>query len=187
MMIRRLFFSTDRSRIQRASIPCCGSVEGLGDGRRAQLPEDGQILRDREASQCPYGRREGQEIELVDRCDHGIGERQQARNAKPRRYDDKHQDMRRSRNEAHELALKAGISRDAVRFYERMGLIASTRTRNGYREFPDDMLQQLLYVRTAQSLGFSLAEIGSGFAQIEATRSKRRQLRSRAAAAVGGG
>jgi len=95
--------------------------------------------------------------------------------------------MRRSRNEAHELALKAGISRDAVRFYERMGLIASTRTRNGYREFPDDMLQQLLYVRTAQSLGFSLAEIGSGFAQIEATRSKRRQLRSRAAAAVGGG
>lgn len=65
-----------------------------------------------------------------------------------------------------ELALKAGISRDAVRFYERMGLIASTRTRNGYREFPDEMLGQLLYVRTAQSLGFSLGEIGSGLAHL---------------------
>jgi MerR family transcriptional regulator, copper efflux regulator len=65
-----------------------------------------------------------------------------------------------------ELARAAGISRDAVRLYERLGLIASRRTRNGYREFPDEMLQQLLYVRTAQSLGFSLAEIGSGLTQL---------------------
>lgn len=61
-----------------------------------------------------------------------------------------------------ELAEKAGISRDAVRFYEREGLISSQRTGNGYREFSGEMLQQLLYIRTAQSLGFSLAEIGSG-------------------------
>lgn len=60
------------------------------------------------------------------------------------------------------LARKAGVSRDTVRFYERQGLISSRRTANGYREFPDDMLQQLLYVRTAQALGFSLAEIGDG-------------------------
>jgi MerR family transcriptional regulator, copper efflux regulator len=65
-----------------------------------------------------------------------------------------------------ELASGAGISRDAVRFYERLGLIASKRTRNGYREFPDEMLQQLLYIRTAQSLGFSLSEIGSGLTQL---------------------
>lgn len=58
------------------------------------------------------------------------------------------------------LARKAGVSRDTVRFYERQGLISSHRTVNGYREFRDDMLQQLLYVRTAQALGFSLAEIG---------------------------
>jgi DNA-binding transcriptional MerR regulator len=65
-----------------------------------------------------------------------------------------------------ELALKAGITRDAVRFYEGRGLIASTRGRNGYREFPHEMLEQLLYVRTAQSLGFSLGEIGSGLAHL---------------------
>ncbi len=65
-----------------------------------------------------------------------------------------------------ELARRAGMSRDGVRFYERLGLIASRRTANGYREFPDDMLQQLLYVRTAQGLGFSLSEIGSGLTQL---------------------
>lgn len=65
-----------------------------------------------------------------------------------------------------ELARNAGISRDAVRLYERLGLVASKRTRNGYREFPDEMSQQLLYIRTAQSLGFSLTEIGSGLTQL---------------------
>lgn len=64
------------------------------------------------------------------------------------------------------LARKAGVSRDTVRFYERQGLISSQRTGNGYREFPDDMLQQLLYVRTAQALGFSLAEIGGGLTDL---------------------
>ncbi|WP_409363058.1 MerR family transcriptional regulator [Bradyrhizobium lablabi] len=65
-----------------------------------------------------------------------------------------------------ELARGAGMSRDAVRFYERLGLIASMRTRSGYRDFPDEMLQQLLYVRTAQSLGFSLSEIGTGLTHL---------------------
>lgn len=64
------------------------------------------------------------------------------------------------------LARKAGVSRDTVRFYERQGLISSQRTGNGYREFPDDMLQQLLYVRMAQALGFSLAEIGGGLTDL---------------------
>jgi len=51
-----------------------------------------------------------------------------------------------------ELARRAGVSRDAVRMYEKLGLIRSQRAGNGYRDFSADMLQQLLYVRTAQSL-----------------------------------
>ena len=65
-----------------------------------------------------------------------------------------------------ELARRAGVSRDAVRMYEKLGLIRSQRAGNGYRDFTADMLQQLLYVRTAQSLGFSLAEIGAGLTQL---------------------
>lgn len=58
-----------------------------------------------------------------------------------------------------ELAAQAGVSRDTIRFYERMGLVAGRRMANGYRDFPAEAVTWLQYVRTAQRLGFSLAEI----------------------------
>lgn len=58
-----------------------------------------------------------------------------------------------------ELAERSGLSRDTLRFYEKRGLIASLRRPNGYRHYPDETLMLLNYVRTAQRLGFSLAEI----------------------------
>ena len=57
------------------------------------------------------------------------------------------------------LAATAGLSRDAIRFYERAGLIESERLPNGFRDFPPESVAWLHYVRTAQRLGFSLAEI----------------------------
>jgi DNA-binding transcriptional MerR regulator len=58
-----------------------------------------------------------------------------------------------------ELAQRSGLSRDAIRFYERVGLVESHRSPNGYREFSEETLPWLAYVRTAQRLGFTLAEI----------------------------
>ncbi|MEV6964560.1 MerR family transcriptional regulator [Hamadaea sp. NPDC051192] len=58
-----------------------------------------------------------------------------------------------------EIAERAGLSTDTVRFYEKVGLVASRRLSNGYRDFPPETLPWLDYVRTAQRLGFSLAEI----------------------------
>ncbi|GHJ47328.1 MerR family transcriptional regulator [Catellatospora sp. TT07R-123] len=58
-----------------------------------------------------------------------------------------------------ELAAQAGLTTDAVRFYEKVGLVTGRRLPNGYRDFPPETLPWLHYVRTAQSLGFSLAEI----------------------------
>ncbi|MEV0269321.1 MerR family transcriptional regulator [Hamadaea sp. NPDC050747] len=58
-----------------------------------------------------------------------------------------------------ELAERARLTTDAVRFYERVGLVSSRRLSNGYRDFPPETLPWLEYVRTAQRLGFSLAEI----------------------------
>ncbi|MFC0844252.1 MULTISPECIES: MerR family transcriptional regulator [Streptomyces] len=60
-----------------------------------------------------------------------------------------------------ELAAQAGVTTDAVRFYEKVGLVAGRRLANGYRDFPPETVAWLLYVRTAQTLGFSLAEIMS--------------------------
>jgi DNA-binding transcriptional MerR regulator len=58
-----------------------------------------------------------------------------------------------------ELARRSGYSRDTLRFYEKRGLIRPIRRPNGYRHYPDEIVGLLDYVRTAQSLGFTLAEI----------------------------
>ncbi|MEU4408087.1 MerR family transcriptional regulator [Streptosporangium sp. NPDC023963] len=58
-----------------------------------------------------------------------------------------------------EPAAQAGMTRDTIRFYEKVGLVAGRRPANGYRDFPPETVAWLHYVRTAQTLGFSLAEI----------------------------
>lgn len=60
-----------------------------------------------------------------------------------------------------ELARHTGISTDALRFYEKLGLIRSARTANGYRAYPEQMIELVGYIATAKRLGFTLAEIGS--------------------------
>lgn len=65
-----------------------------------------------------------------------------------------------------ELAAQTGMSRDAIRFYEKIGLVAGERLGNGYRDFPPETVPWLQYVRTAQTLGFSLGEIGDNLAEL---------------------
>lgn len=65
-----------------------------------------------------------------------------------------------------ELAQACAVSRDTLRFYEQRGLIAAQRSANGYRHYPADMVQLVLYIKTAQRLGFSLGEIGSSVAAL---------------------
>lgn len=60
-----------------------------------------------------------------------------------------------------ELAKRAGITADTLRFYERIGLIRPARTLNGYREYPEELLELIRYISTAKKLGFTLAEIGA--------------------------
>lgn len=59
-----------------------------------------------------------------------------------------------------ELAQAVGVSCDTLRFYEKRGLIRSTRENNGYRRYAPETVQIIGYIRTAQKLGFSLAEVG---------------------------
>jgi DNA-binding transcriptional MerR regulator len=58
-----------------------------------------------------------------------------------------------------DIAQATGISRDTLRFYEKRGLLTARRSGNGYRDYPPEAVQWLSYIRTAQSLGFTLAEI----------------------------
>lgn len=64
------------------------------------------------------------------------------------------------------LAQAAGVSCDTLRFYEKQGLIRSTRAGNGYRLYAPETAQLVTYIRTAQKLGFSLVEIGKSMPAI---------------------
>ncbi|MGK5023837.1 MerR family transcriptional regulator [Janthinobacterium sp. RB2R34] len=57
------------------------------------------------------------------------------------------------------MAQATGLSRDTLRFYEKRGLLRARRGANGYRDYPPEALDWLRYLRTAQELGFTLAEI----------------------------
>ena len=59
-----------------------------------------------------------------------------------------------------EVAKAAGIGIDAIRFYEREGLIAEPARRpSGYRVYSPDVVLSLRFIRRAKVLGFSLKEI----------------------------
>ena len=59
-----------------------------------------------------------------------------------------------------ELAARTGFSVRTIRFYEQSGLLpAPDRTRGGYRSYGGDAVTRLRFVRSAQVLGLSLAEI----------------------------
>ena len=58
------------------------------------------------------------------------------------------------------LAREAGVNLETVRFYERRGLLPRPpRSASGYRLFPAETARRLRFIRRAQELGFSLAEI----------------------------
>lgn len=58
------------------------------------------------------------------------------------------------------LAREAGVNLETVRFDERRGLLPRPpRSASGYRLFPVGAARRLRFIRRAQELGFSLAEI----------------------------
>ncbi len=60
-----------------------------------------------------------------------------------------------------ELAGQLGMTAQAVRFYERAGLLkVPERTMSGYRRYGAADVKRLRFIRKAKELGFSLAEIG---------------------------
>lgn len=61
-----------------------------------------------------------------------------------------------------ELAHAARLSKDGIRHYEQMGLIASSPRRAGsrtYRDYDQSVLKTIEQIRQAQRLGFTLKEI----------------------------
>lgn len=57
-------------------------------------------------------------------------------------------------------AEQAGVNVQTLRYYERRGLLPRPpRRTSGYREFPDDAVRVVRFIKRAQDLGFTLDEV----------------------------
>lgn len=60
-----------------------------------------------------------------------------------------------------QVAASSGLDIETVRFYERRGLIQDPpRSGAGYRQYSDEDVSRLLFIKRAKELGFSLKEVG---------------------------
>ena len=60
------------------------------------------------------------------------------------------------------VAKKIGVSVDAIRFYERNSLLPrAARTQGGFRQYGENDVETLAFIRRVQGLGFKLSEIRS--------------------------
>lgn len=59
-----------------------------------------------------------------------------------------------------ELARATGTKAETIRYYEREGILpAADRTDSNYRDYSNEHLQALSFVRRARQLGFSMAQV----------------------------
>lgn len=73
-------------------------------------------------------------------------------------------------------AEQAGVNIQTLRYYERRGLLPRPpRRTSGYREFPDDAVRIVRFIKRAQDLGFTLDEVE----ELIKLRSEKRRDRTR--------
>jgi DNA-binding transcriptional MerR regulator len=61
---------------------------------------------------------------------------------------------------ASEIAKLSEVSKDTLRYYERIGLITSPkRSINGHGHYSQEHLEELLFIKKAKAVGFSLNQI----------------------------
>ena len=61
---------------------------------------------------------------------------------------------------AGELARRIGVSKDTLRFYERKGLLPRPeRLSNGYRLYPPEAVERVLWIRRVLAAGFTVDEL----------------------------
>jgi Hg(II)-responsive transcriptional regulator len=82
-----------------------------------------------------------------------------------------------------DVASRAGVNVETLRYYERRGILRSPkRSAAGYREYPSDTVRLIRFVKRAQELGFTLDEIEDLIALRETPSRKRDKVRELAAA-----
>ncbi|MER7589011.1 redox-sensitive transcriptional activator SoxR [Micromonospora sp. NPDC127501] len=83
--------------------------------------------------------------------------------------------MPRPRTTFHELTVgqvadRSGVAISALHFYERKGLIRSTRTASNQRRYGRDTLRRVAFIRASQNVGISLTAIREALDQLPSER-----------------
>ena len=59
-----------------------------------------------------------------------------------------------------QVAQRAGVGVETIRYYEREGLLEEPpRRASGYRQYSQEVVKRIRFIKRAQTLGFSLKEI----------------------------
>ena len=84
-----------------------------------------------------------------------------------------------------EVAERAGVNVETLRYYERRGLLPEPeRTPSGHRRYDDETVRFLRAIKEAQAVGFTLAEIGEYLAAARRAGSPSEALQSRMATKI---
>ncbi len=65
-----------------------------------------------------------------------------------------------------EVARRSGFPQSALRYYEREGLVRTTRTSGGQRRYERSVLRRLAFIRAARTVGVGLEEVRAGLDQL---------------------
>jgi MerR family redox-sensitive transcriptional activator SoxR len=74
-----------------------------------------------------------------------------------------------------EVARRCGVAASALRFYETHGLISSERSESGHRRYHADVMRRVSFIRVAQSVGLSLADIKQALDSLPRSRTPNRR------------
>lgn len=73
-----------------------------------------------------------------------------------------------------EVSHRSGYAPSALRFYERQGLVFSTRTAGNQRRYERSVLRRLAFIRAARNVGLTLEEIAGALATLPDARTPTR-------------
>jgi len=73
------------------------------------------------------------------------------------------------------VATRSGVAPSALRFYEREGLIASTRTDGNQRRYERATLRRIAFIQAGRAAGIPLAEVNAALARLPANRTPSRR------------
>ena len=74
-----------------------------------------------------------------------------------------------------DVAARSGVAPSALRFYERRGLIASTRSDGNQRRYDRAVLRRVAFIQAGRAAGISLERIGAALTTLPSSRTPTRR------------